>query len=474
MATKTTLSISFLGAAGEVTGSCYLVEGQSFRFLVDCGMFQGGKHADAKNRANFSFKPHEIDFLVLTHGHIDHSGLIPKLCRDGFNGPIYTTDATAQLLGIMLRDSAHIHETGAERENRKRKNHKKPIEPLYTIADAEKSLEQIKPQSYDKTYTPHENVRVRMRDAGHILGSAILEIWIKHEKHERKIVFSGDLGQPGRPILRDPVHIEKTDYLIVESTYGDRQHKALGSSREELVEAVNDTIVSGKGNIIIPAFAVGRTQEIIYYLYSLTKEKKVSNLTVFLDSPMAQSVTRLTRQHIELFDKKGRELVDWFQQHGDQMTLKFTETVQESMALNTINSGAIIISASGMCNAGRILHHLRHGLGRRENTILITGFQAEGTLGRRLVDGAKSVRIFGEEISVRARIITIGGFSAHADQKAILDWLRGFKAPPRQTFITHGEPKSSQALEKEINNRFYWKTNIPENGDKVILAENEI
>ncbi len=474
MTTKTTLSISFLGAAGEVTGSCYLVEGQSFRFLVDCGMFQGGKHADAKNRANFSFKPQEIDFLVLTHGHIDHSGLIPKLCRDGFNGPIYTTDATAQLLDIMLRDSAHIHETGAERENRKRKNREKPVDPLYTIIDAEKSLEQIKPQPYDTVYNPHENVRVRMRDAGHILGSAILEIWLKYGKHERKIVFSGDLGQPGRPILRDPVHIEKTDYLIVESTYGDRQHKALGPSREELVEAVNNTIVPGKGNIIIPAFAVGRTQEIIYYLYSLTKEKKVSNLTVFLDSPMAQSVTRLTRKHIELFDKEGKELADWFQQNSDQMMLKFTETVQESMSLNKINSGAIIISASGMCNAGRILHHLRHGLGRRENTILITGFQAEGTLGRRLVDGAKSVRIFGEEIPVRAHIITIGGFSAHADQKAILDWLRGFKAPPRQTFITHGEPKSSQALEKEINNRFYWKTNIPENGDKVILAENEI
>ncbi len=465
-------NISFLGAAGEVTGSCYLVEGPSFRFLVDCGMFQGGKHADAKNRANFSFKPHEIDFLVLTHGHIDHSGLIPKLCRDGFKGPIYTTDATAQLLGIMLRDSAHIHESGAERENRKRKNRENQIEPLYTIADAEKSLGQLKPQSYDEIYQPHTNVKVRMRDAGHILGSAILEIWIKQGKHEQKMVFSGDLGQPGRPILRDPTQIEKTDYLVVESTYGDRQHKGLGPSLDELVDAINDTIVPGKGNIIIPAFAVGRTQEIIYYLYSLTKEKKVSNLNVFLDSPMAQSVTRLTRHHIELFDKKGMELADWYKNHNHEMMLKFTETVQESMALNTINSGAIIISASGMCNAGRILHHLRHGLGRRENTILITGFQAEGTLGRRLVDGAKSVKIFGEQIPVKARIITIGGFSAHADQKAILNWLGGFKNPPKRTFITHGEPKSSQALEKQINDRFYWETTVPKNGDQIILSNN--
>ena len=474
MTTKTKLNISFLGAAGEVTGSCYLVEGPSFRFLVDCGMFQGGRHADAKNRSNFSFKTHEIDFLVLTHGHIDHSGLIPKLCRDGFKGPIYTTDATAQLLDIMLRDSAYIHETSAERANRKRKNHAKPITPLYTIADAEKSLEQLKPQSYDATYNPHDNVRVCMRDAGHILGSAILEIWIRQGGHEQKIVFSGDLGQPGRPILRDPVLIEKADYLIVESTYGDRQHKALGPSLDEFVDAINDTIVTGRGNIIIPAFAVGRTQEIIYYLYSLTKEKKVSNLTVFLDSPMAQRVTRLTRHHIELFDKKGMELADWYEHNNHQMTLKFTETVQESMAINTINSGAIIISASGMCNAGRILHHLKHGLDRRENTILITGFQAEGTLGRRLVDGAKRVKIFGEEIPVKARIITIGGFSAHADQKAILDWLQGFKAPPKQTFITHGEPKSSRALEKQINDRLNWKTNVPENGDQIALGEGPV
>jgi len=470
MKKKSDLKISFLGAAGEVTGSCYLVEMPGLRFLVDCGMFQGNKNADAKNRSNFAFKPAEIDFLILTHGHIDHSGLIPKLCRDGFKGPIFTTIATAELLGIMLRDSAHIHETSAERENRKRKNRHKQIIPLYTFADAEESLEQLEPKAYDKIYSPHKNIRVRMRDAGHILGSAIVELWVKEGHHEIKIVFSGDLGQPGRPILHDPTLIAKTDYLIVESTYGDRQHKALGPSLDELVDAINDTIVPGKGNIIVPAFAVGRTQELIYYLYSLTKDKKVKNLTVFLDSPMAQSVTRLTRRHIELFDKKGRELAEWYEKSSHQMTLKFTRTVEESMALNTIQSGAIIISASGMCNAGRILHHLRHGLGRHENTVLITGFQAEGTLGRRLVDGAESVKIFGEKIPVKARIITIGGFSAHADQKAILDWLKGFKNPPKQTFITHGEPKASTALAKEINGRLHWQTTIPENGDQVIIG----
>ena len=469
MTDNSTLSISFLGAAGEVTGSCYLVETPFVRFLVDCGMFQGGRQADAKNRMEFSFKPDEIDFLVLTHGHIDHSGLIPKLCKDGFRGPIYTTDATAELLSIMLRDSAHIHESSAERENRKRKNRNNQINPLYTLSDAKKSLDQIVPQNYDVEFSPHEGVRICMQEAGHILGSAILEIWITLQGQTQKIVFSGDLGQPGRPILRDPKYIQNTDYLVVESTYGDRLHKELGPSLDELVEAIDNTIVTGKGNIIVPAFAVGRTQELIYYLYSLTKKKTVQNLIVFLDSPMAQSVTKLTRRHIELFDKEGKELADWYDNHGNQMTLKFTESVQESMAINTIRSGAIIISASGMCNAGRILHHLRHGLGNRDNTVLITGYQAYGTLGRRLVDGAKSVRIFGDEIPVRARIITIGGFSAHADQKAILDWLGGFESSPKQVFITHGEPNASTALEQEIVNRFHWQTTIPANGDKVVL-----
>jgi metallo-beta-lactamase family protein len=464
------MQLSFLGAAGEVTGSCYLVEAQGVRFLVDCGMFQGGKNADAKNRAAFSFKPRELDFVVLTHAHIDHSGLLPKLCRDGFSGPVYATDATTDLLAIMLRDSAHIHESSAERANRKHKNHGKKILPLYTMEDADRSLGCLVPQVYDESFSPHENVRIRMRDAGHILGSAILEIWIKEGKQERKIVFSGDLGQPGRPILRDPMSITKADYLVVESTYGDRMHKALGPSIDELVEVIEDRIASRKGNIIIPAFAVGRTQEILYYLYTLTKNRRVKNLTVFLDSPMAQSVTLLTRRHMELFDKKGRELVKWYKQSGDELTLNFTQSVQDSMAINNIRSGAIIMSASGMCTAGRILHHLRHGLPRAENTVLIAGYQAEGTLGRRLVDGAEKVRIFGQEIKVRARVVTIGGFSAHADQKALLDWLGHFESGPRRTFITHGEPKASFALQGEVNRQFGWKTTVPEAGFKTSVG----
>ncbi len=458
------VTISFLGAAGEVTGSCYLIEGPGIRFLVDCGMFQGGKEADGKNRAKFAFKPQDIDFMVLTHAHIDHSGLIPKLCRDGFEGPVYTTGATAELLSIMLRDSAHIHEKAAELANRRHKNHGRIAKPLYTMAEAEKSLLQVAPKPYDTAFKPRKNIKIRMRDAGHILGSAILEIWIGSGSARRKIVFSGDLGQPGRAILRDPTLIRKTDYLVVESTYGDRLHKALTPSLDELVEVINTTIVHGKGNIIVPAFAVGRSQELIYYLYDLTRLGRVKNLTVFLDSPMAQSVTELTRRHVELFDKEARKLVAWHSHSGNELNLKFTRTVDESKAINEIRSGAIIMSASGMCTAGRILHHLRHGLGRRENAVLITGYQAQGTLGRRLVDGAGYVRIFGEDIAVRARISTIGGFSAHADQKAILHWLEGFETAPRRVFVTHGEAKASSALSQIIDNRLGWRVLIPARG----------
>jgi len=463
------MKITFLGAAGEVTGSCYLIESQNLRFLVDCGMFQGNKDSDEKNRSPFSFDPAKIDFVVLTHAHIDHSGLIPKLCRDGFEGPVYSTQATAELLTIMLRDSAHIHESDAARAKRKRYKSKTALEPLYTMVDADKALTQVVAKSYDEIYQPDENVKIRMRDAGHILGSAIIEIWIKSNAGEQKIVFSGDLGQPGRPILRDPVLIEDADYLVVESTYGDRQHKTLAPSLDEFVGIINDNVQSGKGNIIVPAFAVGRTQELIYYLYHLTRIGRVNNLNVFLDSPMAQSVTEMTGHHFDLFDKEAKKLVEWQARSGGELTLTFTRTVQESMALNSIRSGAIIIAASGMCTAGRIVHHLRHGLGRRENTILFTGYQANGTLGRRLVDGAKLVKIFGEEIQVKAQISTIGGFSAHADQKAILNWLGGFKSPPAQIFITHGEPDASLALSQKISSQFGRKATIPVPGQTIEL-----
>jgi len=465
------MKITFLGAAEEVTGSCYLIEHHNVRFLIDCGMFQGGRDSGEKNRRAFSFDPASIDFVVLTHAHIDHSGLIPKLCRDGFEGPVYSTRATADLLAIMLRDSAHIHESDAARAKRKRKKNKADLIPLYTMDDADKALLQVVDKSYDTIFTPHKAVSIRMRDAGHILGSAILEIWVKSNGTEKKIVFSGDLGQPGRPILRDPSLIDKADYLVVESTYGDRQHKALAPSLDEFVEIINDKVLSQKGNIIVPAFAVGRTQELIYYLYHLTRIGRLDNLNVFLDSPMAQSVTELTGRHFELFDKEAKKLAEWQAHSGDELTLTFTRTVEESMALNSIHSGAIIIAASGMCTAGRIVHHLRHGLRRRGNTVLFTGYQARGTLGRRLVDGAKTVKIFGKEIKVKAQVSTIGGFSAHADQNAILSWLDGFEKMPLQTFVTHGEPIAASALAKKIKDKLGWNTVIPQAGQQILLDE---
>jgi len=310
-----------------------------------------------------------------------------------------------------------------------------------------------------------------MRDAGHILGSAILEIWVKAENIERKIVFSGDLGQPGRPIIRDPYVIDEADYLVVESTYGNRRHKALSPSLDELVEIVNDTISQKQGNVIVPAFAVGRTQELIYYLHHLTRVGRLKNLNIFLDSPMAQRVTELTTRHLELFDKEARKLAAWRASSEPAVMLKFTESVEESIALNSIRSGAIIIAASGMCTAGRILHHLRHGLRRPENTVLITGYQAQGTLGRQLVEGASSVKIFGEDIPVNADVRSIGGFSAHADQTAILNWLSRFATAPKKTLIAHGEPDAAKGLKDEIDRRFSWNVFIPAPGEKVLLEE---
>ena len=469
------MKITFHGAAGEVTGSCYLVETGQTRFLVDCGMFQGGSDADKKNRRPFPFNPATLDFVLLSHAHIDHSGLLPKLCRDGFKGPIHTSNATVELLDIMLRDSAHIHEKEAERANRPGKRNRNSSKktkitlPLYTIADAEITQKQTVAQEYHHDFNPSSDVRVCLRDAGHILGSAIIEIWIKSDSAETKIVFSGDLGQPNRPIIRDPEQIEHADFLIVESTYGDRNHKALEPSLNDLLAITRETLYEKKGNLIIPAFALGRSQELIYYFQHMTCIGQLENLKIFLDSPMAQSVTRLTMRHLDLFDKEARKLEKWYSADKSSVILNFTESVEESQSINTIKSGAIILSASGMCTAGRILHHLRHGLPKPNNTVLIAGFQAQGTLGRRLVDGAKRVRIFGDDIPVRADVHTINGFSAHADRTALLNWIDGFAESPKHTFITHGEPDAAKSMSEAVSERFSGRVTIPVPGETVGL-----
>ncbi|MBK8525367.1 MAG: MBL fold metallo-hydrolase [Betaproteobacteria bacterium] len=451
------MNIQFHGAAGEVTGSCYLVSGNGIRFLVDCGMFQGGRDAGMKNLRALPFDVRSLDFVLLTHAHIDHSGLLPRLVMLGFKGAIHTTAATIDLLQVMLLDSAHIQEKEAEWQLRNR--HRRAASargaqsPLYTVTQAMEALKRLRPVTYGEIFVPHPDVRVCFHDAGHILGSAIIEVSVGG----RKIVFSGDLGQPGRPVMNDPTPIAEADVLVVESTYGNRLHRSLQETESELLSALRRTLTEGRGNVIIPAFAVGRTQELIYVLAGLVRAGRLAPMRLYVDSPMASAATRITLNHESLLDAETRSLIEWLRQNPRQLDVRFIADVEESMALNDIRQGAVIISASGMCEAGRIKYHLQHNLPRPECAVLITGFQAAGTLGRRLVDGARSVRIFGQQVSVRASIHTIGGLSAHADQAALLGWLRNFRRPPERTFVVHGEPFAAETLAAAVREQLGWR-----------------
>ena len=467
------MKLTFIGAAQEVTGSCFLIEADGVRFLVDCGMFQGGREARERNLQAWNFDPRQIDFVLLTHAHIDHSGLLPRLSALGFKGSIFTTAATADLLSVMLLDSAFIQETEwarAERRSRQPGQRRAPVfPPLYTVAQAQACLEQLQGAAYGEDVQPHPSVRCRFRDAGHILGSAIIELWVTEGTKTTKLVFSGDLGQPGRPIVRDPTVIDAADVLVVESTYGNRLHRPLKETIDELVFVIEDTLRRRHGNIIIPAFALGRTQELLYLLVDLCRQGKLPRLQVFVDSPMATKATEITWKHTEFLDEETRALLSLRKEHPEWLDLRFTQSVEESIALNRIKAGAIIISASGMCDAGRIKHHLRHHLGRSECAIVIIGYQAAGTLGRKLVDGEKHVRIFGEEIAVRAGIHTIGGLSAHADQAALLGWLKGFGAAPARTFVVHGEAATACGFADQVADELGWSVEAPAPGTQVEL-----
>lgn len=467
------MKLTFIGAAQEVTGSCCLVETKAVRFLVDCGMFQGSRETRQRNLDAWDFDPREIDFVLLTHAHIDHSGLLPRLCALGFSGPVFTTSATADLLGVMLLDSAFIQESEWARAQRKARqrgpHHAAVAAPLYTVAQAEQSLQRLRGVAYGEEVQPHPGVRCCFRDAGHILGSAIIEIEVDDEGRSRKLVFSGDLGQPGRPIVRDPTPIAAADILVVESTYGNRLHRPLAETLDELVFVIEDTLRRRQGNIIVPAFAVGRTQELLVVLADLCRRGRLPRLRVFVDSPMAARTTEITWKHTEYLDDETRALLAGRTRQPEGLDLHFTASVEESIALNRIKAGAVIIAASGMCDAGRIKHHLRHHLGRPECAIVIIGFQAAGTLGRRLVDGDKHVRIFGEEVAVRAGIHTIGGLSAHADQAALLAWLGGFQTAPARTFVVHGEAATARGFADLVADRFGWSVEAPAPGTRVDL-----
>jgi len=457
------MRITFCGAAESVTGSCHLIEqegeGAGAGFLLDCGQFQGSAKQEAQNREPFPFDPAKIGFMILSHAHVDHCGRIPLLVKRGFQGRIYCTEATADLLPIMLRDCAHIHEKDTEWKNRKgQRSGKELIEPLFTMADAEASLAYVTPVLYDQEVAPADGVRFTFLDAGHILGSAITDLRIREGDNETKLVFSGDLGAESKPLLRSPVKVRQADVVIMETTYGSRLHEKSEPSVERLASIIETTTKRG-GTVLIPSFAVGRTQELIYELNRFYDGKDGNHVTfqgikVYIDSPMAVAATEVFRKNIQDFDDEYKASVLAGDDPLDFTNLVFTRSTDESKALNADMGPKIIISASGMCEAGRIRHHLKHRLWDKKSTVVFVGYQAEGTLGRKLVEGAKSVSLFGEEIEVNAEIISLEGFSSHADRDGLLDWVKGFDTPPKTLFLVHGEAESKAAfaetLEKEL------------------------
>ncbi|MFP4167972.1 MAG: MBL fold metallo-hydrolase RNA specificity domain-containing protein [Desulfonatronovibrionaceae bacterium] len=457
------MRIKFLGAARTVTGSCFVMEFNGKRFAVDCGMHQGNSEIDARNWDLEHYDPGNLDFIILTHAHIDHSGLLPKAVQGGFSGSIYTTPPTRDLLEIMLFDSAHIQEMEAQWKSKKRVRHgKEPVDPLYSRQDVEKTLPLIQTQEYGREFSPADGIRVVLKDAGHILGSAFVEIWVLENGREYKLVFSGDLGRPQQLLVKDPSNAEKADFLFLESTYGNRDHKNEDESLDELAEAIEYSYSRGE-KVVIPAFAVERTQELIYSLYLLRRGKRLpEDMPVFLDSPLAIRATEIFRRNHKYFDRSTRDLLQNGEDPLDLPNLEFSETAQDSMRINEMHGPAVIISASGMANAGRIKHHLRHNIWKKGASIVFVGFQAQGTPGRKIVDGAREIRILGESLAVNARVFTINGFSAHAGQSHILKWLSCFDLPGPKVFLVHGEHEGQKVLAERIRADFGFEVHIPD------------
>ncbi len=475
------MKITFLGAAKTVTGSNFLVEAAGKKFLVDCGMYQGKATEEKENEDPFLFEVSSIDFMLLTHAHIDHSGRIPKLYNEGYKNPIYATKATCDLCTIMLPDSGHIQEMEIEWRNKKRKREgKKELPPLYTAEQATKSLELFRGVKYDEIIEIDENIKVRFNDAGHMLGSSIIEIWVTENGKNQKAVFTGDLGNNDIPLLASPTMIESADYLVMESTYGSRLHMRNDDKAEMFLNIVAETLDKG-GTVVIPSFAVGRTQEIVYELNKLKentddeefikKYKTLMSVPVFVDSPLAISATEIFRENMDLFDDDVKEEMEKGDNPLEFLGLQFTKTADESKALNEMNKSSIIISASGMCEVGRIKHHLKHNLWNPNSTILFVGYQAPGTLGSKLVNGEKKVKIFGEEISVNARIEYIEGYSGHADQEWLLNFVYSFIKKPKHIFLVHGEEEAQEVLKEKILSTTDIPVTIPDFGETYELSD---
>ena len=475
------MKVTFLGATKTVTGSNFLVEGAGKKFLVDCGMYQGSAADEYENEEPFLFNVNEIDFMLLTHAHIDHSGRIPKLFNEGYRNRVIATKATCDLCSIMLPDSGHIQEMEIEWKNRKRERKgEKPLPPLYTAEDAAKSLEIFYPVQYDEIIDIDENIKVRFNDAGHMLGSAILEIWITENGKTEKIVFTGDLGNNDIPLLSPPTMISSADYLIMESTYGNRLHMRNDDKASLFLDIVYETLEKG-GTVVIPSFAVGRTQEILFELNRIKEEKhdeefykkykRLMSVPVYVDSPLAISATEVFKDNMNLFNEETQEIINKGDNPLEFDGLKFSRTADESKALNASNESAIIISASGMCEVGRIKHHLKHHLWEPNSTILFVGYQAPGTLGRKIVDGEKKVKIFGEEIAVNARVEYIEGYSGHADQEGLMDFVYSFTNLPKHIFLVHGEPEGQIALKQKIEESTQVPVIIPDFGESYDLDE---
>lgn len=453
--------VHFMGGVRTVTGACFRITSGASSVLLDCGLFQGPKALEERNRRVHLYEPHRIEAVILSHAHMDHAGLLPALVQKGYRGPIYCTPATRDLCEILLFDGAHIQEM--EAEWRTRKNLRKglpPQEPLYTRGDVEKTLRLFSPIPYGQRKEVAHGIYIRFQDAGHILGSAEVELWAVEDGGTTKLVFSGDLGRKHQPLIRDPQTIEDADVLLVESTYGDRDHKSQEETIQEFKDIL-DQVIRDEEKMIVPSFAVGRTQEVLYILHEFYRRGDLPTIPIYVDSPLATAATEIFRRHPECFDGLARALLKAQDEPLKLPGLRFTRTVEESRSINDLRGPAIIIAASGMASAGRILHHLKHNLWRQKAHIVFIGFQAQGSLGRMIIDGAKSVNIFGETVAVKAKIHTLGGFSAHADRSELLDWVGHFKTKGMKVFVVHGEEHSAVSLARALREAGFADVEVP-------------